>query len=392
MGLLGIARGAGRARGAYMAEMENYHRQRQGLYDDMALRRFGMDQQRFDMDRRKFNEDLVDREAKRKRDAETHQWAGETHKDNLTTNIYRRDALRAQERSHNAQTQAVENRTKREDEIYKNYTSPYNGLMLELAKGRLDAQDYSNEQNEINRQRQNAIYNQRMAAMNRMSPQERDNYLLYGANRYNPSLAQMTGTRSGRKSAGKPAVSDTRLKAAAKAVTPEQMQMAFSQQFYDTDDNILKKTGMKRDQFIRTLADQYRAHILSAGENMMSEDDFIRQAAGRFGFWDRDDLGRLMTSMNDARSKNPTKHGFGWFGFGRRNAEEEYARRNPAFYKKQRQIIDDVFAIKGINPQFKNEMLSKPDFVRHYRKATEKGLSPDEAFRYGVDAIRRGAR
>lgn len=377
MGLRGIARRAGAARGAYMAEMENYHRQRQGLYDDMALRRFGMDQQKFDMDRKKFQNDLADREIKNKRDAELHQWAGETHRSKLRNDIYNRSNLSAQEKWHDAQTQALENRTKRDDEIYKNYTSPYNGLMLEMMKGRLDAQDLANEAAEIN----NNFY-RNAAAAGTMGPMGR-----MGTRTNTNQYGQTQAVRGG--AAAKPAVSDARLKAVAEAVTPEQMQMAFNRKFYDTDANIQKRTGMSRDQLMKTLSDQYRSHILSAGENMMSEDDFIRQAAGRFGFWDRDDLGRLMKSIIDAKSENPTKHGM--YGF-RRNAEEEYARRNPAFYKKQRQIIDDVFAIKGIDPEFKNEMLSKPDFVRHYRKGIEKGLSPDKAFLYGADAIRRGAR
>jgi hypothetical protein len=377
MGLLGIARRAGAARGAYMAELENYHRQRQGLYDDMALRRFGMDQQRFDMDRRKFNEDLIDREAQRKRDAEKHQWAGEQHKDNLSTNLYRRDALRAQTAEHNAKAKAAEEAGKRAAEIHQNFTTPYNGLMLEFAKGRQKGQELANEAAEIN----NNFYRNAgpMRQMGRMGT--RTNTDQYG---------QTQAVRGG--AAAKPAVSDARLKAVAEAVTPEQMQMAFGRKFYDTDANIQKRTGMSRDQLMKTLSDQYRSHILAAGENAMNEDDFIRQAVGKYGFWDRDDLGRLMTSMNDARSKNPTKHGFGWFGFGRRNAEEEYARRNPAFYKQQKALIEEISGIKGINPELKNQALRNPVFVRHYRKGIEKGLSPDRAFLYGADAIRRGAR
>ncbi len=373
MGLRGIARRAGAARGAYMAELENYHRQRQGMLDDMA-------RQRFDMDRRKFREDLIDREAKRKRDAELHQWKGEEHKDNLSTNIYKRDALRAQERQQNAKTQAVENRDKRDEENQKNYVAPYNGLMLELMKGRLDAQDLTNEAAEIN----NNFY-RNAAAAGTMGPMGRMGRM--GTRTNTDQYGQTQAVRGG--AAAKPAVSDVRLKAAAEAVTPEQMQMAFGRKFYDTDANIQQRTGMSRDQFMKTLSDQYRSHILAAGENAMNEDDFIRQAAGRFGFWDRDDLGRLMTSINDARSNKPTMHGM--WGF-RRNDEEEYARRNPAFYKDQRRMIKDVMAIEGIDPQIKNQALRNPVFVRHYRMATEKGLSPDKAFLYGVNAIRRGAR
>lgn len=380
MGLRGIARRAGASRGAYMAELENYHRQRQGMLDDMALRRFGMDQQRFDMDRRKFKEDLIDRETQRKQKAEAHQWAGELHKDNMTTNTYRRDALKAQERQHNAKTQALESKAKRDEENQKNYVTPYNGLMLELMKGRIDAQDLANEAAEIN----NNFY-RNAAAAGTMGPMGRMGRI--GTRTNTDQYGKTQAVRGG--AAVKPAVSDARLKAAAEAVTPEQMQMAFGRKFYDTDANIQQRTGMSRDQLMKTLSDQYRSHILAAGENAMNEDDFVRQAVGRYGFWDRDDLGRLMTSINDARSNKPTMHGF--YGF-RRNDEEEYARRNPAFYKDQRKMIDDVFAIQGIDPQIKNMALRNPVFVRHYRMATEKGLSPDKAFLYGVNAIRRGAR
>ena len=393
MGLRGMARRAGAARGAYMAEMENYHRQRQGLYDDMALQRFGMDQQRFDMDRRKFKEDLIDRETQRKQKAEEHQWAGELHKDNLTTNIYRRDALRAQERQHNAQTQAVENRTKREDENYKNYTIPYNGLMLEWAKGRVDAQDQTIEANNLaldaaKKNAQTGTMGGPMGQMGRMGTRTPTRQVPG-----NP-LLQSGGTSV------KPA-SDTRIKASAEAVTPGQMKLAFNRKFYDTDANIQKRTGMSRNELMEAIAGKYRSHINSAGVNAMDEDDFIRQELGRYGFWDIDDLGRLMNSINNARSNKPTLHGF-WES---RNDEEEYARRNPAFYKKQKQIIDDVMGAKiivthprtgkmiDIDPATKNKALRDPNFVRLYRKGIDKHkLSPEKAFQYATDEIFRGAR
>ena len=376
MGLMGLARRAGRARGAYMAAQEEYRRNREAMLDRRQDR---LDQSLLNMRRQQMGISAAgERRAQAAFDA-NQKWLAEQQSN--TRLGWKRDAERfGWDKAAEARKQAKFEQNQK------------------AAAAKLDAA--------------NAAQTQRKQVWDMMSDDERiaavypySRYaglpgMVNGANnrpdRPNRTYRQNAGTdgatREAGNGAGKPVISDNLLKANAEAVTPERMQMAFSRKFYDTDENIQKRTGMKRDQFMKTLADQYKAHILSAGANAMNEDDFIRQAVGRYGFWDVDDLGRLWNAMNDAGSANPTKHGFGWFGLGRRNAEEEYARRNPAFYKQQKALITDVAGIEGIDPDIKIKSLRNPVFVRNYRMGRERGLAPAAAFRYADEKVRRGAR
>ncbi|MBO4633274.1 MAG: hypothetical protein J5858_15250 [Lentisphaeria bacterium] len=380
MGLIGMARRAGAARGAYLAAQEAYHRQRQGLYDDMA-------RQRFDMDRREFNYDLADRDILNQRNAERFKWETQNQKNKETEFSQgqedrkiknQREAERFKWAQQNQQNQQTEFNQRQEDR--KNFTIPAN-------QAKLNAINRANEQAEINLQRQNSLYNQRIAAMNRMSPQERDNYLLYGANRYNPSLAQMTvkGNKTASASSSKPPFSDTRIENVAAHATPDQMRDAFDQVYNITEKDMRRKTGKTRDQFFKDVNDAYAEHIRTQGANAMTRQQFLEQYQKQYGFRPIYDLNKYMDAKNEDKANKPSAMGNWWREniYGKPYGTYHYQRKNPTIYKKQQELEADIVSAFGGKPSAQTMALIRdPKFVKEFQKARMQGLSPQNAVQF----------
>ena len=359
MGLLGLARRAGAARGAFMMEQEMYNRGRQEMLDQMARNKAA--QESALLRQRMANAAAGEQRAQ----AAFNSNQGWLSKERANTELGWKNA---------AADRALKLKNDAEDRA------------LKLERDRIAAE----QQQDLNDQQIEAQENQ-LEAYSRLTPQQQAVAQYPGlwrmaaldAGKY--GVTAKGGTSRGTAAAGKPPISDSLLKANAETVTPERMQLAFNRKFYDTDAKIEARTGMKRDQFMKTLADQYRAHVLSARENAMDEDDFIRQAVGQYGFWDKHDLGRLTNAMRDTKKR----HGFGWFGLARRNEEEEYARRNPAFYKQQKQMIGEID--NGVKAFTGKDDAALADSIKMNRNAVrifdsyrKNGLSAGDAVIYAV--------
>ena len=327
MGLMGLARRAGAARGAYMADIEAYNRGRQAILD---------------------------------------QRAQEAHDKNMALTQQNMDnSLAAAQRAQEAHEQNMA-LTKQN---------------MALTQQKMD--------NSLASARRAAYFHElRERAFNEL-PEEQKKMVLFGfnatANPENPGRNPGNpGRNPGNANGGKPPVSDAMWIKRAEAISPGMMETEFNNQFFDTDDKIQKRTGGDRATFMKNMADAYRAHILNYRENAMPLSDFIRDYAGKYRFWDKYDLERLIK----ARDSKET-YGHWWTGY--RTAEQEYARRNPAFFKDQNRLIREIDTgltslfgnVNGV-PNFSYITKHNKNVVRFFDYYRQKGKDQRNAIFYAM--------
>jgi len=375
MGLIGMARRAGAAKGAYLAAQEAYHRQRQGMLDDIT-------RQRFELDKAKHAQDMTVSKNTEARNAEKHAF-----------NMASGKAKEEREAAKHAQDMTVSKNTEaRNAALFNQGQEDRKNFIIPANQARLDAMDRANEQAERNLQRQDDLYNRRMAAMNRMSQQDRDNYLLYGAGKYNPSLVKMA--QSGRRSAApaaKPPFSDTRIENIAAHATPEQMRDTFDQVYNITEKDMQRKTGKTRDQFFKDVNDAYAEHIRIHGSNAMTRHQFLEQYEKQYAFRPIHDLNKYMDASNEDAAKKPSAMG-NWFReyiYGKPYGTYHYAKKNPTIVGKQEKLTADIITGFGGKPNAQNiALIRNPQFVKKFMAARNKGLSPQDAVKFVLGGAR----
>ena len=363
MGRYRLAKRAGAARGAYMADMEMYNRGRQAALDQIARDNAA---QLAEMRRQQMG---FAANAEQRAAAEE-QRAADQFARNQKWNT-QKQAWAEEDRKRNLAQEAEDRKMKER----------LNNAQLDQIQARTDYIDSQTDQNDVKTDILNTAGTQ-PGYLPRMTGRPAAGMPRAAENGNNPAAQPPTGNPFANNPTPQGKVSDSQRNKTADHVNPRLIDNALSDEFSDADAHIEKLTGKSPEDWKSNIAAGYQFYVSQGGT--LDPIDYARMRAKEIGLPSKYDLRPLHNAMNDKK-----KYGFGAYGMKKWTMESKYARQNPKIYEKQKQLIDnintgsaDLFGNGKYAVTFSHDIQKNPDLVRSFAKYIKAGKSNEDAIIY----------